>query len=314
MKHAPRTWLMLTAVLMILAILAGCASRSVAPTGQDGYYETTMATTTAGYQGDGAGSPDLAGDAQADRKIIRNASLDLEAGDVVKTYDDMLAWATARGGYETQRVQRKSDSYTTIDAQIKIKPEFLDAFIDYAATLGSIINTQISTEDITESYYDTKTRLQSMEKSLERYYDYLDKARNIEESLSVQNEINQLTLNIESLKGKLKLWDSLLAESVITLRLRQTNDPVKLKKEINWSTLSLADMGYLMRSGLTRVANFLVSLAQWLAIVAVVTAPLWITALIIILLVRKRNRKRRAARAAALDAARQEPGQARHPD
>ncbi len=47
----------------------------------------------------------------------------------------------------------------------------------------------------------------------------------------------------------------MLAESSVSFEIRQVNDPVKIKKEITWSTLSWADMTYLMRSGLTRLCN-----------------------------------------------------------
>jgi ACT domain-containing protein len=162
-----------------------------------------------------------------------------------------------------------------------------------------VINSLTESDDITDSYYDTQTRLKTMELSLENYYTYLDKASTIDESLQVQNQINQLTVEIESLKGKLSLWDSLLAESLVTIRLRQANDPVKIKKEINWAALTFADMGYLMKSGLMQVVNVLVGVVQWLAIVLVAAAPIWIVGLIILLLVRRRIRKNRQKKAAS---------------
>ena len=223
----------------------------------------------------------------------------LEAVDVVATYDVLLAYAQQMGGYELNRSQTKNNSgYLSIDAKIRIKPEHLDSFLDYAATQAEVINSFTESDDITDSYYDTQTRLKTMELSLENYYKYLDQASTIDESLQVQNQINQLTVEIESLKGKLSLWDSLLAESLVSIRLRQANDPVKMKKEINWAALTFADMGYLMKSGLMQVVNVLVGIVQWLAIVLVAAAPIWIVGLIIMLLVRRKIRKNRQKKAA----------------
>ncbi|MDW7659678.1 MAG: DUF4349 domain-containing protein [Bacillota bacterium] len=291
----------ITLLVVLLAVSAfyGCSATSMDKS------SPSATTTYAGYEPGGAkdNDDDLGGDPQVERKIIRNATLDIEATDVVTAYESLLTWAAQYGGYETRRNQQRVNDIISIDAQIKIKPEHLDALLDYAKTLGDVINTQISTEDITDSYYDIQTRLHSMELSLESYYGYLAKAKTIDESLSVQSQINQLTVEIESLKGRLKLWDSLLAESVVTIRLRQTNDPVKIKKEIDWSTLSFADMGYLMKSGLASVANILVNILQWLAIVVVASSPLWIIAIIIIVVVRRKKKKSRqqAARQHSLD-------------
>lgn len=279
------------AVIIFLASLAGCASAQPTSYDNEGPYSTTAATTTYGG-GDGQGSG-LGGSPSAERKIIRDANLDLEVSDVAKAYNDILAYAQQYGGYEISRNQARSNGYIAIQARIKIKPDQLDAFIEFISKQGTVINTNISTADITEDYYDIQTRLKTMESTLLTYYDFLDRAANIDESLQVQYQINQLTAEIESLKGKLKLWDSLLAESTVTLNLRQSEDPVKIKKEINWSTLTFDDMGYLMRSGLTSVLNFLANAIQWLAIALVVTAPFWIAGLIVLFILRRRKKKQR---------------------
>jgi hypothetical protein len=290
-----KSCLVLLLILLLLMPLAACSATSTKS--QNDYSPTTAATTTAGWNEGQAPDADTgAGNVQnIDRKIVRNAALSLEVMDVEKAYAQLLAYAAERKGYEARRNQSVSGGFTYLTATIKLVPGELDGFIAYAGTIGTLVNTQISTEDITEGYYDSQTRLASMEKTLARYYEFLTQARNIEETLAVQTQINQLTVEIESLKGKLKLWDSWLAESVITLELRQINDPVKIKKEITWSSLSFEDMGYLMRSGLTTIANVLVTVVQWLAIALVAAAPIWIIALVLFLIWRRRRQRRKAA-------------------
>lgn len=239
-------------------------------------------------------------DTAISRKIIRNASLDLEVTNVIDAYDHLLDWVLAHGGYEVSRVQNKSDQYVIVDAQFRLAPEHLDAFLAFADGQGEVINTQITTEDITDAYFDTQTRLNTMETALDQYYGFLKEAKNIEESLIVQEEINRLTLDIESLKGKLTVWDRLLDLSLITLRLRQSSDPTKIRKEVTWSTLSFSDMVYLMHRGLSRVANTTVSVFQWLAIAAVVLSPVWLLVLVVLLiiwLIRRKGRKKAADQA-----------------
>lgn len=281
-----RKYISISLILLLSIVFASCSANS---TGNDAY--APAHTTTVAYSEE-SGSGGSKNPENSERKIIRNASLSLEADDVAASYNQLLTYAEERGGYETARNQQQSSGYLSIEARIKINPEYLDEFIAYAEEITKIIQTRITTEDITEGYFDAQTRLQTMEKSLERYYEYLDQARNIEESLSVQTQIDQMTVEIESLKGKLKLWDSMLAESEIEIRMRQTDDPVKLKKEIDWTALSLDDMTYLMQAGLKSVLNVIVGFAQWAVIVIVAAAPLWITALIIIIILRRKAKKR----------------------
>jgi hypothetical protein len=292
-----RMLIIFLAAMLLLTAIAGCSAASTTQKGNNENFDP-VATTTAGSN-DKGGTAELPAPL---RKIIKNVALDLRSKDVEATYNELLAYAVQYGGYEIYRTQQTSTAAITIDAQIKIKPGQLDDFVKYIGSRCEIISNQTSTEDITAQYYDATTRLQTMEKTLITYYTFLDNANNIDESLKVQTEINQLTLQIESLKGQIKLWDSLLAESTVTIRLRQVTDPVQIKKEINWSTLTFNDMGYLMQSGLTWLLNVLVVFVQWVAIALVVTSPLWIVALLIIWLVFRHNRKIRKQRQRALAA------------
>ena len=289
---------------LVLSIVAGCASASSQSSRDEGMVQETAAAAApaeAEYGGDFANKGGTSavepgtggtGTAAVERKIVRNANLGLEVVDVAASYDQLLAYAVARQGYETMRNEYRQEEYLTLYPTIRIKPEELDGFIAFAETLGTMVNVQISTDDITEGYYDAKTRLETMEKSLARYDEFLERAETIEEVLQVQGQINQITVEIEALKGRLRVWDSMLAESIISLEIRQVNDPVKIKKEVTWSALTLEDMGYLMRSGLTRFTNVLVSVLQWLLVALVASSPVWVIALVIFLIVRRRRIKK----------------------
>lgn len=269
-------------ILLTLSAAAGCSA--YAPK------EGSMPTTTATFDDRESGAaPDLPA---IQRKVLKNISLSLEAQNVAETYEQILAFAEERGGYEFSRSQQLADDKITITARIKIRPDALDDFIAYIGSLCRIILNQTTSEDITADYYDARTRLATMERALETYFGFLDSARTIEDSLRVQAQINDLTLRIESLKGQIRLWDSLLAESTVYIELRQISDPMTARREINWSTLSLDDMGYLMKAGLATLLNGLIVVLQWILIVLVVLSPFIVIALIVIILVRRKRRIR----------------------
>ena len=287
-----RIGIYLLLLVMIVSLSAGCSSSSAPPVQNDNKGYESAATSAAGGPG-GAGTPASIEDA-IDKKIIRNADMDLEAADVETAYREILEYAAGRGGYESQRSLRKSNGYVSLTAEIRIAPDQLDGLIEYAGSRADVINSNLSSQDITEAYYDIMTRLSTMEKSLDKYYDFLNDADNIAEILQVQTQINQLTVEIESMKGKLKLWDSQLAESRLTLEIRQSDDPVRIKKEIDWAAISFSDMGYLIQLGFTRVGNVIIGGVQWILIVLAAASPLWITGLVIFLVLRRKKLRRKA--------------------
>ncbi|MGI6297850.1 MAG: DUF4349 domain-containing protein [Saccharofermentanales bacterium] len=295
--------IILVLVISAAMILSACGSSSGTSTAT-----TTAGTTAAGAPGfdkgagDEAGQPGIPSPTETGSngrptgqpvKIIRNARLDLEADNGEQAYQTLLKFATERGGYEASRQLSTSGGYAVIEARIKLAPQYLDEFLNFAGTTAKVINESTSSQDVTESYYDVQTRLKTMEQMLAKYTDFLDDAQNITEALAVQAEINRLTTEIESLKGRLRYYDSMVAESTITLLIRETRDPVKTTRELKWNALTLEDMAYLMQRGLLTVANTLANIGQWLLIAIVAISPLLIIALIVLLILRRR---RRAAR------------------
>ncbi len=295
--------------VMLLTVLAGCSA--MASPGKDvdespGYYpvETNAGAPTDADFGSADGEstfPTNAGTVTSVlRKIIKDVQLSLEAKDVKAAYADLLAKAIALGGYEFDKAQGISDDIVYIDAVFKIEPENLDAFIAYADDKYEILSNNTNSSDITKDYYDAQTRLTTMEKSLETFYGLLAKAETIEDSLKVLAQIDQLTLEIESLKGQISMWDNLLAESTVSIRLRQITSPVEPKREINWSTLSWDDMGYLIQAGLTTLINAIVIFLQWLVIILVVLSPLWVIGLIVLFILLRRHRRKLRKQKAAI--------------
>jgi len=212
----------------------------------------------------------------ADRKVIRNASLDITAEDASALYGSIAAYATGLGGYEYSYSITNHETYSIIYAEFKVPPEKLNVFIQYVGENGEIVNSSMNTEDITDSYFDAETRLDTKRKSLERYYDLLANASSVEEIVYIQRIIDGITEDIESLEGRLKVWNSQVNMATVSMYIRQENDPIQIRKEISWNTLSMDDMSYLIRRGFYSVSNTIMSLLQWLVIALIGYSPLWI--------------------------------------
>ena len=299
-------------VLFCLAALAGCGaaekSNSYAPRAADsgmageGYtdYEEG-ADYTATNDTVLNESPESAGEAKKEsaqkredrKKLIKTADIVIEAKDVDKIYKSILEFVKENDGYEfTQNVNSHEDS-KTIQLTIKIAPENLNALVQFAGTTGELISSRIDSEDITDSYYDSALRLKSLRNQLEKYNSFLAETKNVDEMLKVQREIDSLITQIESIEGRISMWDRLVEDATVNFTITQKADPNLKRRDINWNALSFSDMGYLIKAGTVSVLNVLVSILQWIAIILIVTSPLWLLSLLILGIV---FRKRIAAR------------------
>jgi hypothetical protein len=212
----------------------------------------------------------------ADRKVIRNADLEIMADDASALYRNITNYAAQIGGYEHSYSIYNYETYSVINAVLKIPPERLNSFVNFIGENGDIINSSMKSEDITENYFDAVTRLDTKRKSLESYYRLLQNASGVEEIAYIQRIIDGITEDIESLEGKLKFWNSQVNMATVSLYIRQNNDPMQIRKEISWNTLSTDDMGYLIKQGFFSVTNGIVSILQWIIVVLIGYSPLWI--------------------------------------
>lgn len=289
MKYMKRSKLVLILTVVIL-IASACASK------KDNYEYSV--TPTPGYKSEmkessGYTDNEISNDTTlpAERIMILSASLSIEASDAAELYRQLVTHGNGLNGYEFSYYIYNYDDYSVIDAVIKVPPEKLNTFVNYIGENAKVISSSMNSEDITESYYDMQTRLETKRKSLERYYALLEKADTVAEIIQLQQTIDSITLEIESYEGKLKVWNSLASMATVSISIRQYNDPVKIRKEINWNTLTLDDMGYLIKSGFVSIINFIVSLLQWVLIAILVSSPLWITALCVLLIVIRWKKK-----------------------
>lgn len=241
---------------------------------------------------------------EADRKIIWNASMQIEAEDAALLHDRLATHAAGLGGYEYANEIQHYEAYSVVRATYKVPPERLRAFMDYAGEQAKVINSVLSSDDVTEGYYDAQIRLDTKRKSLDRYYELLSNAASVEEILQLQRIIDGITEEIETLEGRLRRWDVLTDMATVSVLIRQENDPIQIRREINWGALSFGDMGYLIQSGFVGVTSVAFTVLQWIVIIVLVTSPLWVAVLVILWFVwwRPRRKRRAAARAAQVTA------------
>ncbi|MBQ9994151.1 MAG: DUF4349 domain-containing protein [Clostridia bacterium] len=292
----------LIAVMLICTLLAGCAAKS-----EDMAY--TESATSNGVLEDGdyaldgeivpeddaAAQEGEEGEEEYEAKIIRNADISMEADDARECYSQLLDYAKSLGGYESSVSLDSYESETRTSiylyAEIKLPPESLDDFVSKAGELGEITYYTTNSQEITEEYYDVKTRLETQEKALESYYALLEKAETMEEIISVQNRIDDLTEEIEALKGKLRLYDSKVDMSTVTLNISEYTTVQPSEKEFEWDSLDFASFCKLIKNGFLGVVNFLWSLLQWLLIIVIAGSPLILIAVVVLLVVRAYRKK-----------------------
>jgi len=187
------------------------------------------------------------------RKIIYNANAEIDVKDLKGTYDSIISRVEGIGGYIAS--SGITDNYSEITA--RIPSEKLDEFIKYLETLGEGNNRIYrNSDDITEQYTDTESRLRNYKAQEEQLLEVLDKAETVEDILKVQNELFRVRGEIEALEGSIKMWDRLVELSTVTVRLNKIREIGEKEVKITFITLDEIVKG--MANGFKSTLNFII--------------------------------------------------------
>ncbi|MCL2814210.1 MAG: DUF4349 domain-containing protein [Oscillospiraceae bacterium] len=245
-----------------------------------------------------------------ERKIIRDANLVMEVESAERVYDTILVNVAKFGGYEAARDMRSgSGNYMAVNATLKIPSNNLDMFLNEIKKEGAVLTSTVSSSDITDEYFDSQTRLGTLEKTLAKYYEFLENAKDVDEQLKVARYISDITNEIEQIKGRVKRWDSLVDYSTVTLYLYRPADPEPeettepatepetTERVVEWSAISGDDMSFNIMQGIADTCSAILRIFQnlvtWLITASPVLIPLAVVLFLIIRYARKKIREKK---------------------
>jgi len=157
-----------------------------------------------------------------ERKIIRNASLNLElkdlsnisdkVKDILKKHQGFIANSRKWTGYNN----RKFYNFT-----LRVPAEEFGVTLAELSQLGKVLEEELSGRDITKEYIDIQARLNNFKAQEKRYLELLDKAKDVKDILEVERELNRVRTNIEQLEGTIKYYDNQVSLATIRVNISE---------------------------------------------------------------------------------------------
>jgi len=158
-----------------------------------------------------------------ERKLIRNAQLDLEVKSFQTAMDEIATMTKAAGGYvDTSNSERGGNGKRQGTVVVKVLPQNLDDFLLKLRGLGVVKNQSVSTDDVTKDYFDTQARLDNSRRMETQLQDLLKRENGkVSDLLAVERELGRVRGNIEQMQGQLKLYDFEVQYATVTIQLSE---------------------------------------------------------------------------------------------
>lgn len=145
-------------------------------------------------------APEESTGAQFERKLIKTGSINLEVESLSEAESSIKNWCSSMGGY----VESSSSGLRDGNITVRIPSTHFEIAMDSAGQFGSVKSKNVSSEDVTDSFYDLQSRLGSKKIMRERLEAYLKDAKNMEDLLQIERELNSVISDIESMESRMK--------------------------------------------------------------------------------------------------------------
>lgn len=245
MQYKKTVFSTLAAMLSVLAIFTACSSASLSDKAAPAESAESSAASYSGMApAIASGRAKMTAEAPAvlaadqskadaavvnpDRKIVKHSYLTLETKEFDTAFQQILAAVIEQGGYiESQSTNGQSLTHRgtyyerSASIQARIPADKLDSV---TAAVGGICNVTSKSEnidDITDSYFDSQARLDSLKLQEERLLDILSKAEKLEDVISLERALSDVRYQIESLTASMRRMDSQIAYSYLNLDLHE---------------------------------------------------------------------------------------------
>ena len=145
------------------------------------------------------------------RKKILTATIELEVPDLNETENAVKSLTADYNGW----IDNSSLYENYLSITIRVPAELLDSFLLMTGGLGEVQSRSISADDVTDYYFDTETRLETLRILQERYTEYLKTAENMEDIISIERELNNVISEIESMERTIRRLEGQISYSTV---------------------------------------------------------------------------------------------------
>lgn len=291
---------LILALCLLAALLCSCAKgapNNYGWSGNDsgsGYNKDSYSEKTDGEFSKSEGS--FSDDLTPEQKLIKRYSVSLETTEYDKAKSEIASLVESYGGYFSSSSEEGGRIYSGGNRSsrygkftIRIPAAKLDEFISKLGGKGNVISSNLSTEDVTDSYYTYQSRLDALALQEERILAMMEKADSLDYLIKLEDKLSSIRSEINEINYKIKYYDKSVDYSYVNISLSEVIEYTEVKEDT-----FLSRLGNAVKNTFVVFANVLGEILivfVWIAPFAIVGVIIAVVAIALT----KRKRKKKAA-------------------
>ncbi|MBR6186694.1 MAG: DUF4349 domain-containing protein [Clostridia bacterium] len=265
--------------------------------GKYAYSDMAAVPEAAEYEMDydmAAEEPMVSGEETRQEKIIRTASFTIKTtayDQDVQQLKDLTALVQGRIEHFSSSGDQKSGQTRSASMTLRIPSQRLDEFLSGAQEIGNITAMTQEMQDVSDSYYDVQTRLNTQKEKMSRLQTMMQNATDMSDLIELESAIADTQYQIDRYTGQLRSYDSKVDYSTVYITIRETRATEIVTLSLGERILSgLENSLENGREFLEDLVIFLVSSLPWLIMIG-----LAVLAVRLIVKKMKKNRNKKGA-------------------
>lgn len=160
-----------------------------------------------------------------DRKVIRNADLDLEAENPEDAQRKITSIAETRGGFVVESQQSSSEVTATIRDIVTITvrvpaDKFSETLADIRNVSTRVVLESVKGQDVTEEFIDIQAQVKAKKALEAQFMEIMKRANTVEDALDVQRQLAEVRGEIERIEGRMRFLENQSSLSTIKIRIQ----------------------------------------------------------------------------------------------
>jgi len=152
------------------------------------------------------------------KKVVKTGNIRFQSEKIEDDYKRIIEILSKYNGYIESEDQSKNTQRVDYTLTIRVSIESYDSLFKSLVGLTSRLDNKSSNiEDVTERFYDLKTRIKN-KKALElRYVELLKRASDVKDILQIEKNLNEVRTQVERLQGQFNYLSKQISLSTIHL-------------------------------------------------------------------------------------------------
>jgi hypothetical protein len=237
----------------------------------------------------GASSVDPASLRAAQQQLARRASVALEVKNINEAVAKVRSATIAADGIVlAENIGTADKDAPLIDSSrvtattygeitVSVPSSKLDAVVADLGSVGKVIRSTSSSEDVGSQVVDTQSRVETMRVSIERVRGYLANAKDLNQTVSLEAELTRRQADLESMEAQLAALKDSVAMSPVQVSLTTRPDVIAQTESDDAGFLAGLKGGWAAFTASVQVVlTILGALLPFAVLFALVAVPAWL--------------------------------------